>query len=676
MKQIMTILLLIFPISGFTQTQTTWDVSLWGERRAFTEHIERLAELVDRKTNGEFTLNLSYGELASPSDNLGGIAIDAFDLAQICAGFHVDKTPSLTVLELPYLPISTLSEQRSLGQELLRQPAILDELAQYNAIALMPTPLPQQNLAGIGDSPRTLSDLAGLRIRATSGTAQAMEALGALPTLIVATEVREAMGNAQINAAAFAPHEHMSFGTIANATWWTENLNPGTVNCPVVANIKSINQLPPQHIEALYNSINESLDHYVQNYEYNLSQSWEPVLKELNVEKVYFNDYELEAFRDDAAAVAAQQWIQENTARGVDAQALYESVVISVYGGDIRNVPDVLPVLTERKKKQKILDSYAFNRVPNQAEQPIPEPEPEPARTFSFNKKQNDQQEELPIAKTIPFDLPEQNTRVENISDVTLAALPASAAGPTIYNGKLNRPSAQTAPVRELPQEQLPLATTSPVNDTPNNNTPKSNTPKYNTRVENISQVTLAALPASASGPMIFSTSNDRRPTPVTILTKAAAEPSNSSPVQKANTYFGPPRNGSVKSLSANPLDVAVEWDLDINATVGGTLQQLARYIGYELVDNNIVNSVLNRRLPAVHRKVKSISVADGFKVVSGRGLLTVFNHIDRTVEHLQQKTSNNENLSLSVCPDNISLASFSREGVLKLSDGSECLYQ
>ena len=175
---------------------------------------------------------------------------------------------------------------------------------------------------------------------------------------------------------------------------------------------------------------------------------------------------------------------------------------------------------------------------------------------------------------------------------------------------------------------------------------------------------------------MIFSTSNDRRPTPVTILTKAAAEPSNSSPVQKANTYFGPPRNGSVKSLSANPLDVAVEWDLDINATVGGTLQQLARYIGYELVDNNIGNSVLNRRLPAVHRKVKSISVADGFKVVSGRGLLTVFNHIDRTVEHLQQKTSNNENLSLSVCPDNISLASFSREGVLKLSDGSECLYQ
>ena len=31
-----------------------WNVSLWGKRRAFTEHVEKIAELVDKKTKGEF----------------------------------------------------------------------------------------------------------------------------------------------------------------------------------------------------------------------------------------------------------------------------------------------------------------------------------------------------------------------------------------------------------------------------------------------------------------------------------------------------------------------------------------------------------------------------------------------------------------------------------------------
>lgn len=31
---------------------TEWNVSLWGTRRAFTEHVEKLAELVSEKTDG------------------------------------------------------------------------------------------------------------------------------------------------------------------------------------------------------------------------------------------------------------------------------------------------------------------------------------------------------------------------------------------------------------------------------------------------------------------------------------------------------------------------------------------------------------------------------------------------------------------------------------------------
>ena len=51
-----------------------WNVSVWGKRRAFTEHIEKLAELVSEKTNGEFTMNISYGGLSKNKENLDGIS--------------------------------------------------------------------------------------------------------------------------------------------------------------------------------------------------------------------------------------------------------------------------------------------------------------------------------------------------------------------------------------------------------------------------------------------------------------------------------------------------------------------------------------------------------------------------------------------------------------------------
>ncbi len=89
-------------------------MSLWGKQRAFTEHVEKLAELVSAKTNGDFTLNISYGGLSKNKENLDGIAIGAFQMAQFCAGYHRDKKTSITVLELPFLGVSSLQQERSI----------------------------------------------------------------------------------------------------------------------------------------------------------------------------------------------------------------------------------------------------------------------------------------------------------------------------------------------------------------------------------------------------------------------------------------------------------------------------------------------------------------------------------------------------------------------------------
>ncbi len=303
-----------------------WNVSLWGKRRAFTEHIEKLAELVKNKTDGKFTLKLSYGGLSKNKENLDGISIGAFEMAQFCAGYHKDKNPSITVLELPFLGVSSLKQEIAISMAVYKHPAVKKDLSRWNATLLMPSPLPQYNIVGKGQAPKTLGDFKGLSVRATGGIGKAMATIGAIPTSMSATEVRQAMDSGVVKAVAFAPHAHMAFGTIENGKWWTTNLNPGTVNCPVVANTAALNSLASAHRKALLESISPALAHYVDNYNNKTMKRWGPEIKKRGIQKVTFSNSEIAAFKKAAAAPAASAWIKANSKRGLPAQELYNLV--------------------------------------------------------------------------------------------------------------------------------------------------------------------------------------------------------------------------------------------------------------------------------------------------------------------------------------------------------------
>ncbi|MEL6481258.1 MAG: C4-dicarboxylate TRAP transporter substrate-binding protein [Pseudomonadota bacterium] len=316
-------------IAGFgaEAAATEWNVSLWGKRRAFTEHVEKLAELVAAKTNGEFTLAISYGGLSKNRENLDGISIGAFEMAQFCAGYHADKNPSITVLELPFLGVDSLEAEIEASMAVYQHPATVKDLARWNATLLMPSPLPQYNIIGVGEAPETLADFEGLSVRATGGIGKAMQAVGGVPTSMSATEVRQALDSGVVKAVAFAPHAHMAFGTVEAATWWTTNLNPGTVNCPVVVNTDALEALPAAHRDALLGSVDEALAHYVAHYNDRTMAAWGPTLEEKGIEQVTYSAAELAAFRDAVAGPAATAWIEENAKRGLPAQELYDTVI-------------------------------------------------------------------------------------------------------------------------------------------------------------------------------------------------------------------------------------------------------------------------------------------------------------------------------------------------------------
>lgn len=304
---------------------TEWNVSVWGKRRAFTEHIEKLAELVSKKTGGEFTMNISYGGLSKNRENLDGISIGAFEMAQFCAGYHRDKNPTITVLELPFLGVNTLVEEVAVSHAVYAHPAVQEDLGRWNARLLMTSPMPQYNIVGTGDVRDELAEFEGMRVRATGGIGQAFSAVGAVPTSVTATEAYNAMESGVVDTVAFAQHAHLSFGTINRADWWTANLNPGTVNCPVVVNTDAYDFLSDAEREALDSSVDEAIAHYLANYGA-LLEKWDGVLAEKGVEKVMISDDQLAEFRKVAADPIREQWIADMSAQGLPAQELYDLV--------------------------------------------------------------------------------------------------------------------------------------------------------------------------------------------------------------------------------------------------------------------------------------------------------------------------------------------------------------
>ena len=321
--------LFVFAIAGALATETLaeeWNVSVWGKRRAFTEHIHKLGELLDQKTNGEFTLNISYGGLSKNKENLDGISIGAFEMAQFCAGYHADKNRVVTVLELPFLGVENLAQEVAVSAAVYAHPAATEEMEQWNAKLLMTSPMPQYNLVGTGEPRTTLSDFEGMRVRATGGLGKAFAAAGSVPTSVTATEAYQAMESGVVDTVAFAQHAHLSFGTINQADWWTANLNPGTVNCPVVVNIDAYESLSDAHREALDGSVQESLDHYVANYG-ELLAKWDSVLAEKGVTKVEISADVIDAFRAKAADPIRDAWIADMEAQGLPGQELYDLVM-------------------------------------------------------------------------------------------------------------------------------------------------------------------------------------------------------------------------------------------------------------------------------------------------------------------------------------------------------------
>ncbi len=308
--------------------KVNWNLSVWGKPRAFTAGIETLRDIADERTGGKFKIKIHYGEALSKSrENLDGIKLGAFQMAMFCSPYHPAKNPTLTGLDLPFLPFPNLKVQAAVHDAYYQHPAVVKDLARWDAFLLMSSLLPQYEFTGVGKPPLTLEDWNGMRVRALGGIGKAMTKLGAVPTTVTATETYTSLERGTVEAASFPfTYAHVAYKLTDVGEWYTANLSPGAVNCPVVVNIPAWDKLPEQYQQLLLDAKIPAYEALISAYEKADAKNL-PMMEKKGLKAIVYSAEDLSAFRKAGAQPVWDEWIEERNKEGLPGNELFELIM-------------------------------------------------------------------------------------------------------------------------------------------------------------------------------------------------------------------------------------------------------------------------------------------------------------------------------------------------------------
>ena len=308
--------------------EVTWRASLWGKRRAFTEGLEFISSEVSKRTHGKFKFKLYYGgQLSKSKENLDGISVGAFEAALFCAAYHPGKNKPLNVLDLPFLPLTSLDVMIKVHNAVYNHPSAKKALAKWNAHLYMPNVLPQYEYMGKGTPPAKVSDFKGKRLRALGGMGRAAKAIGAVPTTMPASETYTALSRGTVDAIGFPfTYTFSAYKLDEVSDWYTTNMVLGTVNCPVVFNVNSWSKLPKQYQKLLNDLKGEASNAQKQAYTKKDKENLKKWAANPKLTAVKIDEAEMAEFRRIGGQPLWNDWVKEN-AGDIPAQELLDLVL-------------------------------------------------------------------------------------------------------------------------------------------------------------------------------------------------------------------------------------------------------------------------------------------------------------------------------------------------------------
>jgi TRAP-type C4-dicarboxylate transport system substrate-binding protein len=321
----------LLPLSGNAQEvkgpKIDWNITVWGNPRAFTAGLEMMSKVIVEKTGGNFTIKTVYGSVLSPErENLDSMKIGSVDGAFICTGYHPGKNPGMTVLDLPFLPVSNLDVAQVVGEAVYHHPFIVAEMKKWNAYPFMQALLPQYEFMGVGKPPLTLEDWKGKRVRALGGIGEAMRALGATPTSVTAPELYTSMDRATVEAASLPfTYALATYKLHEISKWYTANLAPGANNCSTLFSLTALSKIPPQY-RTLLDSLKPAAYEELKKA-YKVADDKNIPIFNQKLKPVTYAEADLARFRAIGGKPVWDKWVKDMSAKGVPAQELLDLVL-------------------------------------------------------------------------------------------------------------------------------------------------------------------------------------------------------------------------------------------------------------------------------------------------------------------------------------------------------------
>ncbi|WP_206057360.1 C4-dicarboxylate TRAP transporter substrate-binding protein [Nitratireductor sp. XY-223] len=302
-----------------------WNFSVWGKQRALTAGIEKLAEIVSEKTDGQFTIKIHYGgALSKPKENLDGIKLGAFQSTLVCHYYHPGKNPPFMVFQLPFLPLGDPQTLIAVSEALYQHPDLVSSMDRWNAMVYASTVIPSYEFMGTGSPPLKLEDWDGMRVRAGGGLGKAMEILGATRTTMPGPEVYTALQRGTVDAISFPyTYAFAAFKIDDVSDWYTSNLAIGTIDCPIVFNKDAWADLPEHYKQIVRDAKPAVLEAEIKAYqdhdEINIPQFEE------KLQKIVYSDEDIQQLREAAGRPVWDEWVAENKDK-FDAQGILDLV--------------------------------------------------------------------------------------------------------------------------------------------------------------------------------------------------------------------------------------------------------------------------------------------------------------------------------------------------------------
>ena len=262
------------PDSYAASDTINWNVSLFGAPRGWTFPLERWAKDMEKETNGKWKIKLHYGGVLSPpKQQLDGLKGGVFEACQFCSAYTPGKLPLHAVMELPFISPKDPEHITAMVEAMWEHPALLKELKRWRAVPLLPGSLCTYNLMGKKKIEK-VEDLNGVRIRIGGNIAKVLKEYGAVPTLMPAPEVYEAIDRGTLDMVGLP--WSFAFGAFKIdevSEYAIVDLDLGTMACAFLANQDAWNALPDEFKKIHMKWYAKSAKEWGQEYD-TLNQKW------------------------------------------------------------------------------------------------------------------------------------------------------------------------------------------------------------------------------------------------------------------------------------------------------------------------------------------------------------------------------------------------------------------